>query len=177
MGLERSTRRLSYTADELGRPLNLRSQGGKSQKPKPSATVNLVKLMSVFPRQLAKHVGLGAPLEQSQRFPRHAFAEQAGRRRVVVLADAAALPLITSLTMLFGSFPASACNCAYVKVNSGTVPIAGLYMNLKTAIGKTLNNFVNAGLMPSSPCAVPDRRGRSSLRTCCRRSSSRPCPP
>jgi len=42
MGLERSTRRISYTADELGRPLNPRSQGGKSQKPKPSATVNLV---------------------------------------------------------------------------------------------------------------------------------------
>ncbi len=47
------------------------------------------------------------------------------------------------LTMLFGIFPASACDCAYVKVNSGTVPIAGLYMNLKTAIGKTLNKLGN----------------------------------
>jgi len=27
-----------------------------------------------------------------------------------------------ALTMLFGIFPASACNCAYVKVDSGTVP-------------------------------------------------------
>jgi hypothetical protein len=27
-----------------------------------------------------------------------------------------------------------------IEATSGTVPIAGLYMNLKTAIGKTLNN-------------------------------------
>jgi hypothetical protein len=48
--------------------------------------------------------------------------------------------------MLFGIFSASVCNCVYVKVTSGTVPIAGLYMNLKTAIGKTLNILVNAVL-------------------------------
>jgi hypothetical protein len=30
--------------------------------------------------------------------------------------------LNTAFTMLFGIFPASACNCAYVKVNSDTVP-------------------------------------------------------
>ena len=29
----------------------------------------------------------------------------------------------------------------------GTVPIAGLYVNLKTAIGKTLNKLVNAVLI------------------------------
>src|SRR5262245_5539892 len=53
MGLERSTRRLYYTADELGRPLNLRSQGGISQKPKPSATVNLVTCISLDERGAA----------------------------------------------------------------------------------------------------------------------------
>src|SRR5215813_4268436 len=30
--------------------------------------------------------------------------------------------LNTALTILFGIFPASACNCAYVKVTYGTVP-------------------------------------------------------
>src|SRR5262245_48008402 len=29
---------------------------------------------------------------------------------------------ITALIMLFGIFPASACNCAYTKATSGTVP-------------------------------------------------------
>src|SRR5215470_14803271 len=56
---------------------------------------DLENLVSVLPCQLTKHVGLGVSLEQRQRFPRHAFAEQAGRRRVVVLADAAAVSVLT----------------------------------------------------------------------------------
>src|SRR5689334_15564165 len=61
----------------------------------PLSIFDLEKLVSVFPRQLAKHIGLGVSLKHGQRFPRYTFAAQACRRRVVALADAAAASVQT----------------------------------------------------------------------------------
>src|SRR5262245_895615 len=59
------------------------------------SSLDLEKFVSVFQRQFAKHIGLGESLEHGQRFPRHALATHASRRRVVVLADATAVSVLT----------------------------------------------------------------------------------
>jgi hypothetical protein len=56
---------------------------------------DLEKFESVFPREFAKHSRLGVLLEYRQRFAGYALAAHPLRRRIVVLTDAAAVPILT----------------------------------------------------------------------------------
>src|SRR5215510_11836431 len=66
-----------------------------STRSRTQSSLDLENFVSIFPRQLEKHIGPGVSLKYGQRFPGHAFAAQAGRRRVVVLAYAAAVSVPT----------------------------------------------------------------------------------
>src|SRR5262245_20822561 len=56
---------------------------------------DLEKFESVFPREFAKHSGLGVLLEYRQRFAGYALAAHPRRRRIVILTDASAAPVLT----------------------------------------------------------------------------------
>ena len=56
---------------------------------------DLEQLVSVFPGQFAKDVGLSMSFEHGQRFARYALAAHTCRCRIVILADAAAVTILT----------------------------------------------------------------------------------